>query len=586
MFGRVDLKGRSQPDYASYAQWYCEQVARGEIIACEWERLACRRYLFMLQEARKPRSPYYFSADHAIDPCAFIETLPHSKGFEGNIVLEPVQCWWICAIFGFRERGTHRRWVREASLWIPRKNTKTETAKGIVIYCTNFENEPGAECVITAGSEQQAAIPFKAIRHAVTENAMLKEHLLPRDTLEFIKFARTGSEILVKAGRAPNLDGLNPHVALAEELHAQSQEVVGVIKSAQGARLQPLWLSISTAGRTADGPAWESWLSDQQVLRGEMKADRVFIAMYAPDELEQDRRFDPIVVEKVNPLYGVALQEASIESEQREARRSEQKLQEYLRTRLNIWSRAAGNLFSTTKWNLCTDPRLTLSAFKGFPIFVGVDLASHSDLNAACFLVEVGGVLYGIWLYWLPQRSSRFEDDRYADQFTAWAKEGHIRLTPGTHVHHPTILKDVLGMLEGHTVAGFAFDNWQADYLMGAVEEEGHLVYRVTKSAKDLSRATDDLVTRHADPTRMQHDGNPVTTWCFGNVVGRRDVNDNVLPKKVQPNSRQSIDGADAAVLANAARLVNEAGIAERGMKKVVPDPYLTRGLMGETDHA
>ncbi|GAN49696.1 terminase large subunit [Methylobacterium radiotolerans] len=563
------------------AEWYAQAVVQGAVVACRWERLGCHRFLHMLQEAKKPRSEFIFDADRANDACAFIETLPHIKGFAGTIILEPVQCWWLAAIFGFRERDTGRRWVREVAFWVPRKNAKTALSVGIVLYCLNYEGEPGAEGCVAAGSEKQADIPYLAIRQTLEKEQELRSWLMAKDTTETIKFRRTGAELKLLAGRAPNLDGLNPHVVLAEEVHAQNQDVIGVLKSAQGARQQPLWLGISTAGRNASGPAYDGWKSDQQVLEGKLRADRVFVAMYAADPGDEDNRFDPGVVEKLNPLYGISLNPTSLETEEREARKSEAKLQEYKRTRLNIWSRAAGNLFSVEQWDACGDRKLTLDALKGFPMFVGVDLASHSDLNAACFLICVEDVLYAVFRYWLPERSPRFQDDRYADQFQAWADAGYLTLTKGSHVHHPTIRNDVLGMIRGHNVAGFAFDQHQADYLMGEVEAEGYTAYIVPKVARHITYATDDIMTRHAEPSRFQHDGNPISSWMAGNVVGHRDANDNVLPKKEQRGSKQSIDGMDALISADAARLQADAGNIAAGIKVEKPSIYMNRGLIG-----
>ncbi|QGY02363.1 hypothetical protein MMSR116_11120 [Methylobacterium mesophilicum SR1.6/6] len=324
-----------------------------------------------------------------------------------------------------------------------------------------------------------------------------------------------------------------------------------------------------------EGDDWEdtwgravSWIADR-------------LAMYAGDSDDEENRFDPGVVEKLNPLFGVSLNPTSLETEAREARRSEAKLQEYKRTRLNIWSRAAGNLFSTERWDACGDPKLTLDALKGYPMFVGVDLASASDLNAAAFIIVVGDVMYAVFRYWLPERSPRFQDDRYADQFIAWERAKHLTTTRGSHVHHPTILADILGMVEGHNVAAFACDRFQADYIMGAVEERGHTAYSVAKTAAHVTRATDDLVARHQDPARLQHDANPITSWMAGNVVGRYDENDNVLPKKAQKGSKASIDGMDALINANAAQLAHESGVIGGGIKVEKPNPYLARGLAG-----
>lgn len=121
------------------AEWYAQAVVQGAVVACRWERLGCHRFLHMLQGAKKPSSDFIFDADRANDPCAFVESLPHIKGFAGTIVLEPVQCWWLAATFGFRERDTGRRWVREVAFWVPRKNAKTSLSVGIVLYCLNYE---------------------------------------------------------------------------------------------------------------------------------------------------------------------------------------------------------------------------------------------------------------------------------------------------------------------------------------------------------------------------------------------------------------------------------------------------------------
>lgn len=576
--GSVELKGKVLPDYAGIAEWYCRAVVQGVVAACRWERLGCERFLHMLQEAKKPRSSFYFDSDVVADACFFMENLPHSTGRDNDLVLEPVQCWWVAGIFGFRDKETNRRHVTEASFWIPRKNGKTELAKGIVLYCMLFEGEQSPEGVIMAGSEKQAGIPFKAIGDCIT--GQLKEQTLGKVINDLIRFRRNNGHIKLLAGRAPNLDGLNPHVVLAEELHAQSQEVMGVVRSAQGARNQPLWLSISTAGRQASSPAFNDWRQHQSILEGKSRADRVFVAMYAPDEGDEDRAYDMGVLEKINPLWGVSLNPISMEGEIRDAKKSEANLQNFKRTRLNIWAQAAGNLFAVEKWDACADPKLTLDVLRGYPMYVGVDLASHSDLNAACFLICVDETLYATFRYWLPERSSRFTDDRYADQFGAWKRDGHLQVTTGSHVHHRTIQRDILNMVSGHNVASFAFDQHQADFLGSEMEEFGHEVFWVPKTARFVSYPTDDIITRHGDPDRFQHDGNPVSSWCAGNVVGYYDANGNVLPKKEQKNSKQSIDGLDALINANAARLTADGGNIGSA-KPQKPNVFMERGLIG-----
>ncbi len=582
-FNATEHKGEACPDYPRIAEWYCHAVCDERIPTTELEVLACRRYLHMLQEAKKPRSEFVFSPEHALDACAFMEELPVVKGGEGDdprIILAPVQMWWICAIFGFRERATGLRWVRTVDLWIPRKNGKSTIATGVVFYALNFEGERGADGYISAGSEKQADIPYEVMRGVVDVDAELKAHLRIDYTLQRMDFGATGAKIEILTSRAKNQDGLNPHVVLAEELHAQNDGQIGVLKTAMGSRKSPLFISISTAGREALGGGFTTYRDDERLLRGEVKSPRRFTVIYAAEKEDEDHLFESRVLEKFNPLWGVSLNPVSMEEEIAQARISETKLIEYRRTRANMWNRAAGALFSTDQWNRCGDKRLDLAVLKGFPIYVGVDLASHTDLCAACFVTRVDDCLYLHFRYWLPEQSPRFKDERYAEMFAKWVRDGHLTLTKGSHVDHEKILGDILQTIEGHIVVGFACDDWQADYMMGQTEKRGYPTFRVRKSARDLTRATDDLVARHRDAKRLQHDDNPVSAWCAGNVVGFYDHNDNVLPRKEEKGSKQSIDGMDAAILANAARLHDEAGILDAA-KTEPENPYLHRGLLG-----
>src|SRR5919206_230645 len=246
-FGRIAADGREFPNYPAMAVWYCAEVVAGRVPACKYEVQACERLLEMRRQALAGEAEFVWSDEHLIDVCDFIEKLPHVKAFTGTITLEPVQCFWLAGIFAFRERETGLRWTRSASLWVPRKNGKTSLSVGVVLYCANFEGEPGAEVVISAGSEEQANIPYGLIRK----------------TLE-------------------------------------------------------------------------------------------------KDEEDKDNRFDERVLEKLNPLWNVSLYPAAIDEEIFEARKSESKLQEFLRTRLNIWTRAAGSLISVEKWGACADRRLNL----------------------------------------------------------------------------------------------------------------------------------------------------------------------------------------------------------------------------------
>ena len=292
------------PDYPGMAVWYCEAVLAGKVPACIEEIQACKRFLDMRKISLTAVGAYYWSDAHIVDVCSFVEKLPHTKAFEGSIVLEPVQCWWLAGIFAFRERETGLRWVRSVSFWVPRKNAKSTLSVGVVLYCLLCENEPGAEATISAGSVSQAEIPYGMIRKTFELEPDLREHYGVHDTRDYTAFRKADAKITLATSKAKNLDGLNPHVVLAEELHAQSQEVIGVLRTAMGSRRNPLFLTISTAGRDVNAAAYEDWKFAKAVLEGRMRADRAFVVVYAASKEDADKRFDLRVRREGQPALG------------------------------------------------------------------------------------------------------------------------------------------------------------------------------------------------------------------------------------------------------------------------------------------
>ena len=55
---------------------------------------------------------------------------------------------------------------------------------------------------------------------------------------------------------------------------------------------------------------------------------------------------------------------------------------------------------------------------------------------------------------------------------------------------------------------------------------------------------------------RLRHDGNPVLSWCIGNVVGRADRRGNLYATKSRPD--QKIDAAVALMMAMGRAMVED----------------------------
>ncbi|EFE2481775.1 terminase large subunit, partial [Escherichia coli] len=59
---------------------------------------------------------------------------------------------------------------------------------------------------------------------------------------------------------------------------------------------------------------------------------------------------------------------------------------------------------------------------------------------------------------------------------------------------------------------------------------------------------------------RFHHDGNPIMTWCIGNVVGKNMPGNDDLVKPVKEQAENKIDGAVALIMTIGRAMLKEPG--------------------------
>lgn len=129
----------------------------------------------------------------------------------------------------------------------------------------------------------------------------------------------TNSSIKPLAFNAKKSDGFNPHLTVCDEIASwpaeQGLKQYEVMKSALGARRQPLILSISTAGYVNDGPYDELMVRATSWLLGSSSERRLLPVLYMIDDPEH---WDDInELRKANPNMGVSVSEDFSEKKRR-----------------------------------------------------------------------------------------------------------------------------------------------------------------------------------------------------------------------------------------------------------------------------
>ena len=559
-------------DYVSIALAYAERAARDkrQTDHCKWVRLAAQRHLDDLRRSKTAAFPFYFDPWHANDVCDFIEKLPHVEGRweTPTLTLEPAQIFILTTVFGWRNKETDYRRFTDVYIEMARKGAKSTLTAGVVLYCTFCEDEPGPLGLIGATTGDQARKVFKPAQEMVRRTPDLQEEFGAKAWSRSITCANNGGTVQTINARGSTQDGHNPHIAVLDELHAHKDRgLYDVIHSADGARPNPLYWKITTAGVNVHGVCYERRTFGTKVLERTIIAEHAFVIIFTldgpkdftPERKVGDDPFDERNWPKANPLMPIT---PSLDSMRRlaiSAKASPGEETEFKTKRLNIWTGAAVAWLNTAQWIKCSDPGLRLSDFRGLDCYIGADLADKDDITAVTLaaLDADERLLVKTWFF-LPEAALERADPaskHIVELYHAWKKARALWTTPGDFVDHNRVerlIRRLCAVLAGLRVT---FDQFAAAQAMASRLNEDlgdgdvQLAAILQKNAHNVTDPAKDLEARvKAGPHKLRHDGNPVMTWMAGNAVVHRHVNGSILPKKETPMSLNKIDGIDSTV--------------------------------------
>lgn len=499
---------------------------------------------------------YRFDDEAAVQAILFFPRycrLSKGRGAGEPFVLAPWQAFDVIApAFGWKCQDGSRRY-RRASIWVPRKNGKTEMAAGIALMHLLCDGEYGGEGYALAVKEDQAKIVFNAARRMVLMNDELRRYVQAFKGSLYCEdlFA----SFLPLGGKSEGAHGMGPSFRIADELHEYKDDrLVQFIDQGMGARTQPMGWDISTAG-LQQGYGWEWWNTCRNLAEGTIVDHRTLVAIYAADE--DDDPYDLATWYKANPNLGVSLTLDHMRVEETKARRSPRHYNDFLRYHLNRWVGSVNRWLRPDKWAACTssaDPMAWRDAFdelRGRPCFGGVDLASTRDLCALVWVFPPAGdddKWRVLARFWLPgfELEERIAAERVP--YDNWEHDGAVTITEGDVADHDAIKAQILEDLERYDVQGLGFDPWNAHKLMLEINEhrEGAAL-RVSQNMATMSGPT-KLLERLVMTARLDHGNHPVLRWMAANVATIADSNNNIKPAKNK--STQKIDGIVALIIA------------------------------------
>ena len=530
---------------------YADEVVRGKQPAGKLVRLACERHLRDLKSGAqrglvwKPEE-----VDRAVR--FFKGLLRHSKGEWGRgggqpFVLESWQQFIIGSILGWKRDG-HRRF-RTAYNEVAKKNGKSTFAAGVGLYLFVADREPGAELYTAATKRDQARIIHSESVRMVKKSPALRKHIgIHKDNL-FIEAMASFYRPL--GADSDTMDGLNPLVAIIDELHAhKTRGTWDALESAMGARRQPLLFVATTAGTDRLSICYEQHEHAESVLNGTIEDDAFFAYVATIDE--KDDWTSEAAWRKANPNYGVSIYPNDMKVLCRQAQRMPSKQNAFKRFRLNIWTQQITRWIDLGLWDQQAG-MVTEEDLRGRVCYGGLDLAAVSDLVAWVLVFPdlqdpENGPMDVLARFWCPEARLHADDNRYKEQYQAWQREGVLETTPGDAIDYGFVRKRILEDASRFQLVDLNVDRlFNAHQLSQELMNEGLQVVAMGMGFLSMAAPMREF-ERLLLAGQIQHGGHPVLRWMADNLAVREDPAGNYKPDKKE--SQGKIDGIVALVMA------------------------------------
>lgn len=545
------------------AEQYAEDVRSGKVVACEYVRLAVERYYADLDNALD--MGWHFDRKAAGRAIKFIESLKHTKGeWAGQkFLLEPWQQFAVWNIFGWKLADGTRRF-RYAYIEIARKNGKTALSAGIGLYMLFADGESRPEVYSAATVKDQAKICF-ADAVEIVKATDLKRYLSPfRNS---ITYEQKGGLFKSLSSDYGTHDGLNPSCGIIDEFHAHKDSgMFDVIKSAFGARRQPLMFIITTAGFNKTGACYAYRENVIKILRGVNRDDSLFGIIYTQDTKEEWD--DSKMWIKSNPNLGVSLSVDYLASQVMDAKNRPEAVRNVMTKNVNLWVDAERTWILDEVWQKCagaTDP----ATLRGCDCWGGLDLSNVSDVTAFVLLFNENEKFQLLPFFWIPEEKMLEKIRKENINYDLWVRDGYMKVTPGNVIDYDFVKADILRIVADYDLKSTAYDRWNASQTIIDLSNEGMEFNPFGQGFGSMSAPTKQFEALVLTG-ELEHFGNPVLRWMLSSTVVQTDPAGNIKPDKRK--SVQKIDGIVASIMALGEWMTDQA--------KNESNPYNDRGLL------
>ncbi|MBK3516701.1 terminase large subunit [Carboxylicivirga marina] len=537
---------------------YQERVLSGEQVAPETIEKAVKRhqafkekYEYREDEVRRIAKIFCFMAIPINDrPTQFMPA--------------PWQCFVLEGLFGLWKGD--KRVFMFALIHVSRKSGKTMFAAALAIIFFTKLGGMSSEvygCGTTFDQAKQLLNYCKTIVRN-SHKSLKKAIKTFRDSLTYDDGG--SSHILKPIANTPELlDGKNPSACVYDESHAfPDDDLKEVIITGMGARANPLFMEISTAGFLTVGyPYFENVALGRKVLDGEVEDDSTLYLIYEMESEEEAASCEVEQLEKANPGLGYSINPERLEEMRKKAKLLPSSWKHFLVKNANIFQTTAEDPFiSDEDYLQCADPVL-LDELEGARAWIGIDLSQAVDLTAFVVIAEHPETkkLHTIPFHFFPMRFLEKKAVRANGvDLRPWIEEGFIE-PHEDRIDEDRIISELYRQINFFKVQLIVYDPHSAHNIVAHLKGDLELIkkFDIVAYAQSwlMMSAPAKYLERLVLGGEINLGQNPVLRYCNSNARVQFSISSNLI-RITKDEQLNPIDSMIALVMALGAYMETE----------------------------
>lgn len=456
----------------NYINEYYQGIKEGSIQVGRWILLLYEYIVKGLEERL-----FFFAPKKANRAIQFIENYcHHSKGRNDLFKLELWQKALVSIIFGVVDENNYRQF-REVVLVIARKNGKSLFASAIMAYISFLDDEYGAEIYCLAPKLEQAEIVYSCFWQMCIAEPDLASKIQKRGRMNDYYIPDSNSFIKKVAFNAKKSDGFNPQLVVCDEIASwvgdAGKKQYEVMKSALGARKQPLILSCTTSGYVNEGIYDELVKRGTRFLLGDSSEKRLLPVFYMIDDIEKWNDINEL--EKSNPNLGVSVSVDYMLEEIAIAEGSLSKKAEFITKYCCLKQSSSQAWLSTKAVDASVCERIAPENFYECYAVGGIDLSQTTDLTSACLVIEKNGIEYVISHFWIPSEKLDEAIARDDIPYREMIEQGVLSLSGEGFVDYNDVFLWFMHYVTEYRIMPLVvgYDRYSSQYLVQQMKNDG-----------------------------------------------------------------------------------------------------------------